>query len=117
MTTHSTPGTTAPLPIKRHVVRAFVDFGLGLALFAMVLGALSIGHGSAIAGTEGWIANLTADQVVPLSRIETAVAAHRQAPLVLLAISFGLITALNMSIARHLRMVLVPVRQSRDNAG
>lgn len=100
----------------RAVCAVFIDFALGLALFCVAVGALSLGHGQAVAGSAGWITT-----VVPVAShvALNAIDVHqpgRLAALVVLATTFAAITAFNLSIARHLRTVAVPGQHSTDSS-
>ena len=100
----------------RAVCGVMVDFALGLALFCVAVGALSLGHGQAVAGSAGWITT-----VVPATShlALNAVDVHqpgRLAAFVVLATTFAAITAFNLSIARHLRKVAVPGQHATDSS-
>ena len=112
MATSSIPDQHQRSAIGPSVLRICLDFGLGVGLFAVGLFGLSLGHGSAFAGT-GELANtFTADHAALMAGVDTsfAYAAHRHAAFLMLAIGFGSVTALNMAIARRLRLAAVAVR-------
>lgn len=100
----------------RAVCAVFIDFALGLALFCVAVGALSLGHGQAVAGSAGWITTVVpAASHVALNAIDVH-QPGRLAALVVLATTFAAITAFNLSIARHLRTVAVPGQHSTDSS-
>lgn len=112
---------TTPLPPTSDVtdgwavLRIAVDFALGIGLFAIALGFLSLGHGQAFAGASDWVT-----VVVPASGLmgSTQVPWHwidRDAAMLVLAVTFGGITAFNLSIARHLRGLALPPHPATDN--
>jgi hypothetical protein len=92
-------------------LRIAADFTLGLALFALVAGSISLGHAQAHAGPTdpaSWMT--TVANVGALGDGTRAAQWHplsREWALGLLALTFGAITALNMSVARHLRSIAV----------
>ena len=92
-------------------VRIAADFILGVAVFAFVAGWVVQGHGPALAD-----ANLYG-QADAGPWLTTAAFAHgpngigwhpltRDAAILLLAMSFGVITAFNLAIVRHLKAIV-----------
>ncbi len=101
------------LPRPRTVVKVGMDFVFGVALFSMVLGSVSSGNGQAVAGAAGWVTTVSPqpvhgwlDQVWSAACIGANLV-DRNAALAVLALSFGAMTAFNLSIARHLRATAV----------
>lgn len=102
-------------PLSRTLGRVALDFSLGVALFGIVLCGLSLGHGQAVAGAAGWVTTVVPEHVSPLVGPDT-LGWHpisRQGAMIMLALSFGAVTALNMSIARHMRAVALPAQKTR----
>ena len=97
-------------PTFKSVLRITADFALGVALFSFASFCVSAGHGPAFAGSllnghadpSNWLAT------VAFASDSNGIGWHpltRDAAILLLALSFGTITALNMAIARHLQAV------------
>ena len=91
-------------------VRVVLDFAMGVGLFALVVGCLSLGHGAAMAGASQHA------QIDPANWLTTVAytngqsgigwnANARDAAILMLALAFGAVTAFNMALARHLRAV------------
>lgn len=94
-------------------IRIVFDFVVGVGVFAFVAGCVVQGHGPAFAD-----ANLYG-QATTGPWLTTVVFAHgqsgigwhpltRDAAMLLLAVSFGAITAFNLAIVRHLQAVADP---------
>lgn len=98
----------------RAVLRIGLDFSLGLALFILLLGLVSLGQSEAQAGAAGWVTKVVAEPqhnwFGVLSRYWQWV--NRDSLHVLLALTFGVITAVNLALARHLRRVATSARPS-----
>lgn len=97
-------------------VRSALDFAMGVAVFVFVAGCVAQGHGTALAGanlysqvdTGPWGAWLT---TVAFAHGQSGIGWHpltRDAAIILLAVSFGAITAFNLAIVRHLKAVVDP---------
>ena len=118
-TTTAQADLTEALPkpaLSRALARVALDFGLGVALFSVAVGGLSLGHGSAVAGAAGWVTTVMPDQALGFVGSETVIwhPTNRQGALLLLAMTFGAVTALNMSMARHLRTAAIPAQKPLD---
>ena len=113
-----TPETPPAASRSRTVLRVALDFALGIALFSVAMGCLSLGNGSAIAGPAGWVTTVSHEHTYSFSAADPFVwhPVNRQGAMLLLALTFGAITALNMAMARHLRSAAVPV-QNRPEIG
>lgn len=101
------------LPIRsrrspaRTVLRFGLDVSLGMAIFLILLGSISFGHSEAQAGAAGWVTHVS---VEPENRLLGFLAHNwkwvsRDSMHMLLTLTFGLITAVNLALARHLRRV------------
>ncbi len=99
----------------RSVIRFGLDVSLGMAFFFVLLGAVSFGHSEAQAGAAGWVTHVA---VEPESRLLDFFVRNwkwmsRDSLHMLLTLTFGIITAVNLSLARHLRRVAVVSRSRR----
>ena len=97
----------------RTILQIAGDFSLGLLLFALVAGAFSVSSGQAgpaFATTEpsGWLTTATAANDLGMF--------GREGALVLLALTCGGLSAFNLSIVRHLRMVAGASRHTPPSA-
>ena len=113
-TTQMPPATDASL--QSTLLRIALDFSLGIALFAIAFGLISLGHGQAIAGPAGWTTTVTPANGLFGAAQALGHLSDRDAALCVVALAFGAITALNLSIARHLRVIALPVPAQRDNS-
>ena len=106
------PGRNAP-----SLVRFIIDFAAGIAVFSIVFGSVSLGHGQALAGSAGWVATVAAMPTHGFWDVVWNLAASvwdvmdRYAVFGVLAVTFGAITAFNMAMARHLRAVALPLQR------
>lgn len=104
MTTHETSPTT---------LRPVTDFFIGLAIFMIVTACISVTGGQAYTGAteaSGWITTVSHAS----DHSSSGWPVGRDAALLLLALTFGALTAFNMSIARHLRAVAVSAKMAGE---
>lgn len=95
-------------------VRVAIDFAMGIGLFVVVVGCVSLGHGAALAGagTHSQIDSATWLTTVAFTNSQSGIGWNpltRDAAMLLLALAFGALTAVNMALARHLRAVAAHV--------
>ena len=93
--------------------RIVFDFGLGVVVFAFVAGCVAQGHGPALAESQlyGQADAGTWLTTVAYAHSSNGIGWHpltRDAAIMLLALSFGAMTAFNLAIARHLKAVADP---------
>lgn len=99
----------------RTVLRFGLDVSLGMTVFVVLLGAMSFGHSEAQAGAAGWVTHVAAE---PENRLLGFLAHNwkwvsRDSLHMVLTLTFGVITAVNLALARHLRRVSVVSRSIR----
>ena len=85
----------------RPIRRALVDFALGVMLFSIAADCFSNGAGQAFAGASGWVTTVAPATLNPTGIWHTG---SNAATMVVLALSFGAMTAFNLAIARHLHV-------------
>lgn len=117
---------TLPKPLAT-VARVLLDFAMGVTLFTVAVCMLTAGHGATLGSALGssmgssvgsslgstlaasasqgegshWLTTVYPSNSAAIVWTEQ----YRTAAIILLAMSFGVITALNMAIARHLQRV------------
>ncbi len=113
---HADPELLPKMRLSRTLGRVAFDFSLGVALFGVALGGLSFGHGQAVAGAAEWVTTVVPEASSGIAGTDmlTWHPISRQGALTMLALSFGAVTALNLSIARHLRAVAIPAQKTPD---
>jgi hypothetical protein len=91
------------------VRRVVLDFIAGCAIFCLVAACVGIADGQAAPATDaaGWVTTVSyaADHAGGLP-----VPDRQMVSVLLLAMTFGGLTALNLSLARHLRVAAMPTR-------
>ena len=96
-------------PTLSFAARGGIDFAMGVGLFALVAGCVSLGHGIAFAsGAHGQSDPAAWLTTVSIASPQSGIGWHpltRDAALMLLAMGSGIVTAFNMALARHLRTV------------
>ena len=106
-----------PSRSAHNLARVIIDFAVGIAVFSLVFGSVSLGHGQALAGSAGWVATVAAQPTHGFWDAAWGMAVSgrdvmdRNAVSGVLAVTFGAITAFNMAMARHLRAVALPVQR------
>ena len=93
--------------------RIAADFVMGVVLFALVATFVMTGHGMAVAGPDhgAGIASFWVEQ--------SGIGWHpltRDAAILVLAVTFGAVTAFNMAIARHLHAAVKPSARAAETA-
>ena len=100
-------------PRLADATRSVVDFVVGIGVFAFVAGCVVQGHGPAFADADlyGQATSGPWLTTVAFAHGQSGIGWHpmtRDAAILLLAVSFGAITAFNLAIVRHLQAVADP---------
>lgn len=104
MTTPTEPTTSET------VRRAVTDFAIGVLVFGLVAACVAVTEGQAAGGpAPGWVTTVSyAAEPSAFSRF----ASWHFGATALLALTFGALTAFNLSLARHVRKVAAPANGS-----
>ena len=97
-------------PPAQTTLRPVTDFFIGLGIFMIVTACIAVTGGLAATGpteASSWVTTVALTHDAAGSGWHNA---NRDAALLLLALTFGGLTAFNMSIARHLRAVAIAAK-------
>jgi hypothetical protein len=96
------------------VRRAALDFALGVVVFVAVAACVAVTEGQASGGNElvsNWVTTVTyAPETSFWGRLDQA----HWSTMGVLALTCGALTAFNLSLARHVRTVAVPVKAQEN---
>jgi hypothetical protein len=96
--------------------RAVLDFAIGVVVFVAVAACMAVTEGQASGSQQ-----LAADWVTTVHYAPEGLASGRignwnWSSMAVLALTCGALTAFNLSLARHVRTVALPVKAQRQNS-
>jgi hypothetical protein len=107
---------TDPQPVFA-VRRAALDFAVGVAVFVVVAACVAVTEGQASGGGENLASNwVTTVHYAPETSLWGRLASWHLGTMAVLALTCGALTAFNLSLARHVRTVAIPVKAQQDRS-